>query len=173
MVYGIVKNHEGFIHVYSEKGCGTTFQIYLPASKQEEDVLQPTLTQSPRGTETILVVDDEAMIRQLISESLQQAGYRALSASNGIEALSLVQQHGPEIALVVLDIVMPEMDGKTTYDRLQEIRPGLKVLVSSGYSQLNITRELMTRPNLEFIQKPYVIHEVLTAVRRLLDQKSS
>jgi PAS domain S-box-containing protein len=173
MVYGVVKNHGGFVRVYSQLGQGTSFQIYLPSTEQRAVAAVPTVSsQTPQGTETILVVDDEAMIRQLLSDVLRQAGYKALVAGNGVEALRLLQQHRDEVALVVLDIVMPEMDGKATYDGIQAICPGLKVLVSSGYSQYTITRELMARPNLEFIQKPYVIHEVLTAVRQLLDQES-
>jgi CheY-like chemotaxis protein len=171
MVYGIVKNHEGFIRVYSEQGHGTTFQIYIPASHQPEaSAPLSAVLQSPGGTEMVLVVDDEVTIRQFLGHVLKRAGYKVLLASSGIEALRLVEQHGDDIALVMLDMVMPEMDGKTTYDRMQTIRPDIKVLVSSGYSQANITRELLSRPGVEFLQKPYVIHDVLSAVRQLLDQ---
>lgn len=169
MVYGIVRNHGGLIRVYSELGHGTTFLIYLPASDQPEVLSSAAPAQSRGGTETILVVDDEAAIRSLLNDVLTSAGYQVIKVANGIQALQAMEQVR-DIGLVILDMIMPDMDGRQTYERLRQQWPQVKVLLSSGFSRHNLTSEMLSHPGTDFLQKPYVVHELLTVVRRLLDQ---
>jgi PAS domain S-box-containing protein len=169
MVYGIIRSHGGLIRVYSELGHGTTFLIYLPASDRPEALSQTARSESRGGTETILVVDDETAIRNLLNDVLTSAGYQVFKAVNGVHALQVMEQVR-EIGLVILDMIMPEMDGRQTYERLRERLPEAKVLFSSGFSRHNLTPEMLNHPRTDFIQKPYVVHELLAAVRRMLDQ---
>jgi PAS domain S-box-containing protein len=156
-VYGIVKNHGGFINVYSEKGSGTTFNIYLPASEKD------TLRDRPGsdhydiiyGSGTILLVDDEGMIAEVGREMLEKMHYRVLTAGNGEEAIDLYEQHMKDIDLVILDIIMPDMGGAETFERLKEINENVRVLLSSGYSINGQAKEILNRGCCGFIQKPF------------------
>lgn len=168
MVYSIVRNHEGVVRVYSELGHGTTFVIYLPASNRAEMVIETAPVEARGGSEFILVVDDEMAIRNLLSDVLTGAGYRVLTATNGAQAMRILDQE-PNIDLVILDMIMPQMDGKETYERLRAQRPDMPVLFSSGFSRHNLTQEMLNHPRTHFIQKPYVVHDLLAAVRRVLD----
>ena len=133
-VYGIIKGHKGMINVYSEPGHGTTFTIYLPASEKEV-VKEKTATGTiARGTETILLVDDEKMVLEVSKELLESMGYRVYAAGSGQEAIAVYMEKRNEIDLVILDMIMPGISGGETFDRLREINPGIKVLLSSGYS---------------------------------------
>lgn len=169
MVYSIVRNHEGVVRVYSEPGHGTTFVIYLPASNRAEMVIETAPVESRGGSEFVLVVDDETAIRNLLSDVLTSAGYRVMTATNGVQAIRILEQE-PDIELVILDMIMPQMDGKETYERLRAHRPNLPVLFSSGFSRHNLTQEMLNHPRTHFIQKPYVVHDLLMAVRRVLDE---
>ena len=133
-VYGIIKGHKGMINVYSEPGHGTTFTIYLPASEKEV-VKEKTATGTiARGTETILLVDDEKMVLEVSREMLESMGYRVYAAGSGQEAIAVYMEKRNEIDLVILDMIMPGISGGETFDRLREINPAIKVLLSSGYS---------------------------------------
>ena len=158
--YGIIKNHGGFIDVYSEKGEGATFNIYLPASekvvvkekKSQEEVL--------KGAETILLVDDEDIILNVGPGIIEKLGYKVLTAKSGKEAIEIYKKNHDRIDIVILDMIMPEMGGGETYDKLQEINPDIKVLLASGYSIKGQPTEILERGCNGFIQKPFNIGEL-------------
>ena len=153
--YGIIKNHGGVIHVYSEKGEGTTFDVYLPASEQDiikEEVLTGEMT---TGSRTILLVDDEAMIIEVGKRMIEKLGYEVFVAKSGMEAIEIYHRERERIDLVILDMIMPNMSGSEAYDRLRSINPGIKVLLSSGYSINGEATEILNRGCNGFIQKPF------------------
>ncbi|WP_086682228.1 PAS domain S-box protein [Nostoc sp. T09] len=163
-VIGIVKNHGGFVNVSSELGKGTQFQVYLPAGSQRA-IQQPETLELHNGKgETILVVDDESAILEIIKTSLEDYNYKALTASNGIEAIALYSHHQNEISLVLLDMMMPSMDGLTTIRVLQQMNPQVKIIVMSG---VNATSQLAEVHGINtFLSKPYTINELLQALER-------
>ncbi|MGD0021769.1 MAG: PAS domain S-box protein, partial [Smithellaceae bacterium] len=168
-VYGIINGHKGMINVYSEPGHGTTFTIYLPAS-EKEIVKEETATGTiDRGTETILLVDDEKIILEVSRELLESMGYRVYAVGSGQEAVALFTRKRHEIDLVILDMIMPEISGGETFDRLREINPGIKVLLSSGYSLNGEAQTIMDRGCKGFIQKPFLIENLSRKVREILD----
>lgn len=169
-VYGIIKNHGGFINVYSEKGKGATFNIYLPAS--EKKVVKEGLDRSKiqYGQGTILFVDDEKVIIEVGQAMLEELGYRALSAGSGQEALDLYKKQREEISLVILDMIMPGMGGRETYDRLKEVDGDVKVILSSGYSINGQARETLDRGCSGFIQKPFALEELSRKVGKVLGE---
>ena len=132
--YGIIRNHGGIINVYSEKGHGTTFTIYLPASVKEAVETKPAEEKLLTGEETILVVDDEQVNVELMKELLEKLGYKILTAQSGKKAIELYRKHFKDIKLVILDMIMPEMNGRETLVKLMEIDNKVRVLLSSGYS---------------------------------------
>ncbi|MFC2154918.1 two-component regulator propeller domain-containing protein [Acidobacteriota bacterium] len=172
MVYGIVTNHGGTIQVFSNEGEGTTFTIFLPAS--EKEVKKGKKPKSgytkAKGTETILLVDDEEMVREIGIKILKKFGYRVLSAGGGKEALEIYEKKKEKIAIVILDIIMPVMGGPETYDALREINPGLKVLLSSGYSIDGQAEEMLRRGCRGFIQKPFSFEELSRKIRSIIDE---
>ena len=174
-VYGIIKNHNGFINVYSEKGQGSTFNIYIPASLQKDkrDQQAPSDTEidlSPRS-ETILIVDDEAMILDVASDMLKTLGYTVITAKDGPTAISLYQEQMNSIDLVILDMVMPEMSGGEVFDELKKINPHAKVLLSSGYSLNGQASRIIDRGCDGFIQKPFTIGDISRQLRIILDKQ--
>ncbi len=169
-VYGIVKNHGGFINVYSEKGKGATFNIYLPASEKEAKE-QSSLTKKleiQTGHGSILIVDDESMIVEVGKAMLEKLGYRVFVAQSGQEALDVYLQHRQKINLVILDMIMPGMGGGQTYDRLREIDERVKVVLSSGYTIDGQAKEIMKRGCSGFIQKPFSIEVLSRKLREVL-----
>ena len=170
MVYGIVRSHGGAIHVYSEPGVGTTFKVYLPATKRAVVEKKAERETPVGGEETILVVDDEKIIRDLVKRLLSNASYTVLLAESGAEAVEIYREQGDKIDLVILDIIMPEMGGQETYERLREIDPNVKVLLSSGYSQNGQAQEILEAGVQGFLQKPYDLSQVLYKVREVLDE---
>lgn len=173
MVYGIVEQHGGHITCSSEIGTGTTFDIYLPAIAREADEeahkTKPTLA---HGTETLLLVDDEDFIRDLGRRILERSGYRVLVAANGKEALVLYRKEHDRIALVILDLIMPEMGGRQCLAELLQIDPQVKVIIASGYLAEAHAGELATAAK-AVVSKPYDITQLLRAVREALDGEAS
>jgi signal transduction histidine kinase/CheY-like chemotaxis protein len=169
-VYGIVKNHGGFINVYSEKGVGTTFNIYLPASEKEVVEEKRPTGEVVKGEGTILFVDDEEMITDVGELLLEKLGYHVLTAKSGQEAIEVYGKNRDDIDLVILDMIMPGMGGGETYDRLKEIKPDIKVLLSSGYSINDQAREILGRGCNGFIQKPFSMSEISQRIREHLDK---
>lgn len=167
--YGIVKNHGGFINVYSEKGYGTTFNIYLPASEKKVAQEKKPAISSPRGAETVLLIDDEIMILDVARDLLERLGYTVLKAESGNRAVEIYKKNKDRIDIVVLDMIMPKMSGSDTYDRLKEINPRIKVLLSSGYSINGQATEILDRGCNGFIQKPFKIEELSRKLREILD----
>ncbi len=168
-VYGIVNGHKGMINVYSELGHGTTFTIYLPASEKEV-VKKETVTGTiDRGTETVLLVDDEKIVLEVSKELLESMGYRVYAVGSGQEAIALFRGKRNEIDLVILDMIMPGISGGETFDRLREINPEIKVLLSSGYSLNGEAQTIMDRGCKGFIQKPFQIEKLSRKVREMLD----
>ena len=172
MVYGIVKQSNGNIMVYSEPHRGTTFRIYLPRTEEEADILGDREEKDfpPRGSETVLLVEDDELVRNLANRLLEQQGYRVLKASNGQEALLVAKEHvGETIHLLLADIVMPQMGGKELADWLKISRPNVKVLYTSGYSDDAIVHHGVLDPGTHFLQKPFSLKTLSQKVREVLD----
>jgi len=171
VVYGIVKQHNGFIHVYSEPGKGSTFRIYFPAVTDPADSKAPV---SPGlilgGGETILLAEDDDPIRNLAEKTLSSYGYKVLVACDGEEAVDLFRRHGNQVAMAVLDVVMPRMGGKQAFEEMAGRTPGLKVLFLSGYSANAIHDSFVLHPGTPFLQKPFGPGALARKVREILDR---
>ncbi|MEO8294575.1 MAG: response regulator [Gemmatimonadota bacterium] len=166
-VYGIVKQSEGYILVDSEPGKGATFRIYFPrvAGIADSHAVAPRLGGLPRGTETILLVEDEVAVRRLASRVLRQQGYVVLEATNGREALRLVEQHKPRLDLLVTDVVMPGMSGPELATRLTGQHPMLKVLYISGYADEALGQRGILNEGVDFLQKPFTPQDLTRRIR--------
>ncbi|MGC8660092.1 MAG: PAS domain S-box protein [Desulfomonilaceae bacterium] len=170
-VYGIVKQHGGQINCYSEPGRGTTFKIYFPAIEKEIDLEYPTINRPiPGGTETVLLVDDDDVVRDLGATLLVDFGYKVIAASNGKEALEIYQREGERISLIILDLIMPEMDGMKCLDKIIQVNPKAKVIIASGYSESVSDSGAMALQAKGFVHKPYNMRQLLTKVREILDK---
>jgi len=169
--YGIIKNHGGFINVHSEKNHGSTFNLYLPVSEKEIVEKMELEGDMVNGFETILFVDDEEMIIEVIEDLFDRLGYKVLIAGGGKEAIEIYGKNKERIDMVVLDMIMPDMSGAETYDRLKEINPGIKVLLSSGYSIDGQAADILDRGCSGFIQKPFKMKELSQKLRNILDEK--
>ncbi len=170
--YGIVQQHGGLVHVYSEVGEGTTFKIYLPADSRAADAVDAVDDlDEPRARpgETLLVAEDDDRVRKPLLGLLEAAGYRTLPASNGREALRVLSTHLAEVDLAVLDLVMPEMGGAAALVHLQSMKPGLPVLFTSGYAQEKYREELP--PDAEVLEKPFRTNDLLRRIRDVLDAR--
>ncbi len=174
-VYGIVTQSGGYIFVESQVGQGTSFNIYLPCIDSKiisgEKQIESNFISIGRGT--VLIVEDEELVRQLASQMLTECGYRVIEASNGIEALAIIENREYEIDLVVTDIVMPQMGGRELAEKLTEICPQLPVLFTSGYTDDEIIRSGVIKEEINFIQKPFTFETFTRKVgEKLSDRKS-
>jgi len=171
-VYGIVKQHDGLIHVFSTPGKGTTFDIYLPIVERSATTAKKQAKgPAPGGTETILVAEDDDIVRRLAQTVLQRSGYKVLAATDGAEALELFNSQKDEISLVVLDVIMPKIGGLAVFERIREANPELCVLFSSGYSIDTVHAGVVFNQRTQMIQKPYHPDDLLRKVRQVLDSK--
>jgi len=174
MVYGIVKQHNGMVTAYSEPNRGTTIKVYLPLSGAEAVISKELRTDaSPGGTETILMAEDNAMVRMMTESMLVQAGYAVLVAENGNQAVTMFEQNASNIDLLLLDVVMPELGGREAYDRIRETNSDLPVLFISGYSENAIHNAFVLEEGMHLIKKPFERNELLWKIRSLLDENQS
>lgn len=174
MVYGIVKQHHGDIWVYSEPGKGTTFKIYLPAldaNSQLEQPAAPIAQKKAHGHETVCVVEDDDIVRELAVNVLQEQGYRVLWAANGSQCLDLIRSHSGPFDLLLTDVVMPDMNGKALYEKVLQSLPRVRVLYMSGYTENIICHHGVLDEGVAFIQKPFSAQDLGNKVREALDQE--
>lgn len=171
--YGIVQQSSGYIWAYSEPGQGTTFKIYLPRV-EETPIVQPRREKErslPHGNETVLLVEDEPLVRRFAYRVLREQGYTVLEAANGDDALRVVQEFtGEEIHLLFTDVVMPQMGGKELADQLKLLRPNIKVLFTSGYTDNAIVHHGVLNPGFSFLEKPFSPTDLAYKVREVLDR---
>ncbi|MCG2723061.1 MAG: PAS domain S-box protein [Thermodesulfovibrionales bacterium] len=172
MVYGIIKQHDGYINVYSEPGKGTTFKIYLPLIKSGVEEEKPAdLSVAERGTETVLVAEDDVQVRDLTKCVLEGSGYQVLDAEDGEDAMRIFKENKDRIQLLILDVVMPKKNGKEVYDEIKKIRPDMKAIFTSGYNAELIHKKGILEKGFGFIVKPSSPQELLKKVREVLDNR--
>ena len=173
-VYGIVKQSGGYVWIYSEPGHGTTLKLYFPevssSAAFKTGEYKIVANEQARGSETILLVEDEAAVRGLTSRILEKQGYRVIVAQHGREAMDIATKEEGRIDLVLTDIVMPGMNGRGLVERLAGIRPRIKSLYMSGYTDDDIIRRGFIEPSKSFLQKPFTSDALLQTVRKVLDE---
>ncbi|TAN40046.1 MAG: PAS domain S-box protein [Nitrospirae bacterium] len=171
IAYGIIKQHNGHISVYSEPGRGTTFRIYLPVIEAKaEGTRTAAETVSKGGTETILVAEDNDDVRELMKIVLEGAGYTVIEAADGDSAISRFHEHEGSIQLVILDVIMPKRSGREVYDRIKATNPAANILFSSGYTADVINTKGVLDEKMDFISKPVTPHNLLSKIREILDR---
>jgi len=169
-VYGVVKQHEGFVHLYSEPGRGTTFRVYLPAGSGAAEPRQPKRDEKiPTGTETILLAEDNEGLQEAAREMLEKLGYRVIPASNGAEAVQIFAENPGQFDLIILDVVMPNLSGPDAFSRIAAVRPDLRVLFSTGYTAEATSLNSLTEQGASILQKPYTFKNLGQMVRAILD----
>lgn len=173
MAYGIIKQHNGFITVYSEPGEGTVFKIYLPLADSEGSPGAVPDEPPPRGeNRTILIAEDNREVRDIARGILEEFGYRVLEAADGEEAVSVFAQSGKDIQLVIFDCIMPKKNGRDAYDEIRKTAPGIKALFMSGYTADTISSKGILDPDMEFISKPIVPREFLKKIAEILNAQN-
>jgi CheY-like chemotaxis protein len=170
-VYGIVKQSGGFIWVYSEPGQGATFKIYFPLADEAliAGTSRPLVQEATDGNETILLVEDAPAVRAAVRQALVRHGYRVLEAPSGRVALDIAANQAEPVHLLLTDVVMPEMSGRELVDRFAAMRPHVKVLYMSGYTDDAVLRHGVLRPGVAYLQKPFPPHVLTRKVRQILD----
>jgi CheY-like chemotaxis protein len=171
-VYGVVKQHQGHIVVDSEPGRGTSFKVYLPRLSEAPPVIDgaPTDQRPLEGHETVLIVEDERVVRNLACDGLEALGYHVLPAGSPEEAIEVSGQHQDPIQLLLTDVVLPRMDGRTLFGRLSSTRPDMKVLFVSGYTEEFIVDRGMLDRGVHFLQKPFNVDGLACKVREVLEE---
>ncbi len=175
VVYGLMQSHNGLVDVWSEPGKGTRISLFFPIPTADELPRVEQTSESPKivgGTETVLVVDDEADVSYLLEVILQTHGYQVLSARSAEQALEIFQERSDEIDLLFSDLGLPKLDGFDLSDRLKELKPGLKTILASGYTDSSIKTRMVERKIDGFIPKPYNLSVMLQTMRGILDQKN-
>jgi len=169
MVYGIIKQHDGYINVYSEPGEGTTFRIYLPLIEAKADEIKPDFIKSlETGTETILLAEDETEVRAFTRKLLEEYGYKVIDAKDGDDTIDKFKLHKDKIELVILDVIMPNRNGREVCEAIKKITPDIKVLFTSGYPADHI--DGMIGKGSVFILKPVSPTKLLQKIREVLDK---
>ncbi len=172
VVYGVVKSHRGYIDVQSGIGVGTTFNLYFPLQIQEESqekIEEEPQVPIPGGTETILFVEDEEMLQDVVKTQLTLKGYRVLSAFDGLEAVEMYRKNQNDIAVVLSDLGLPKLGGFEAFLRMKEINPNAKIILASGFFDPSQKSSMMEAGIEHFVQKPYKVNEILRVIRELLD----
>lgn len=171
-VYGIVKQNGGTIEIYSELEQGTVFKVYFPVSsrKGNQSPLTMIKPEVPAGNETVLVVEDKAEVLDFCHDVLTQAGYIVLTAASGEEALAVSEHYEDQIHLLITDVILPGMNGRTTAEKISALHPGLKVLYNSGYTAEVIDRQGILEKGINFINKPFSSQKLSEKVREVLDK---
>jgi hypothetical protein len=173
MVYGIVKQHDGYIEVSSKLNEGTTFRIYIPLvelPKEKGEEIQAQI-QIKGGTETVLIAEDDEQVRALSKVMLTQSGYKVIEAVDGEDAVRKFMENKEKVQLLIFDVIMPKKNGKQAYEEILKLRPDIKALFISGYASEIISKHGIIEDDLYFISKPLSPSELLRKVREVLDQK--
>ena len=176
VVFGIINSHHGFIDVESSPGNGTTFHLYFPIPpgfKQSDKVETKKVELVKGGTETILFVEDEEMLRDLVKSSIEENGYAVITAQDGVEAVNLFRQHKDSIALVLCDMGLPKLGGWEAFKIMKEIRPKVNVIFASGYLDPGLKAEILKGGARDFVQKPYDPNEIMKRIREVIDRNKS
>ncbi|MBI5664817.1 MAG: response regulator [Nitrospirae bacterium] len=174
MIYGIIKQHNGYVNVYSELGEGTTFKIYLPVIKAKiEEHKQAEIISSVGGTETILIAEDDEAARVLTKTVLQEFGYTVIEAKDGEDAVEKFMGNKNKIDLLVLDVIMPRKSGPEAYNEIKKSMPGIKAVFISGYTTDAIHKKRLLEDNINFVSKPFSPQVILQKIREVLDQRAS
>ena len=169
--YGIVKSHNGYIDVESEKGQGATFSVYFPATDAHPTAAAEKSCKPEEGFDTLLLVDDEAVVLDVTASMIRRLGYTVITARSGREAVEIYTEHADHISAVILDMIMPEMNGGEVFDELKRINPRVKVILASGYSMEGQAREIMNRGCDGFLQKPFTLQDFSVRLRSLIGHR--
>jgi CheY-like chemotaxis protein len=170
MAYGTIKQHDGFINVYSESGIGTTFRIYLPLTDASvEHAEEKTTTALSMGTETLLLIEDDDIVRTVTKTMIEGLGYDVIEASDGQQAVALFRENTDRIQLVVSDMIMPKMSGKDVYNALKKIKSDVKILYISGYTADILQQQGIENDKVSFISKPFGPYALSKKIREVLD----